>query len=192
MQTPLSKNKEKRKSRVKQTAEIFTPNSLVNQMLDSLPKEVWKEDKENTFIDFSCGNGNFLIYILWRKLSLEHNVTEALRTIYGVDIKKDNIRECRLRLLKIISLFEEVTKEHVRIVTINVRFLNCAKWPRGSLDYNMSFRNNCNAEDIDRWYKEIQNGELNLVDLPVSDDDIGPSIADGKVAKANTESFIMD
>ena len=50
---------ETRKARQKQTAEIFTPDYLVNEMLDQLPKTVWEENK--TFCDPACGNGQFLI-----------------------------------------------------------------------------------------------------------------------------------
>ena len=186
MENVANVNSKKRKKRKKKTAEVFTPNSLVNEMLDKLPEEVWKEEK--TFIDPACGNGNFLIHILWRKISKGHNFTEALKTVYGLDIMQDNIRECRLRLLKIISLFEEVSKEHIKIVTINVRWLNSKKWPNGSLDYDMSFRNNSNNKSIDEWYEKIQNGELELVDLPVEDNDVGPTVENGKVSNRGTES----
>jgi type I restriction-modification system DNA methylase subunit len=166
----LSKiNKKKREKRKKKTAEVFTPNSLVNEMLDKLPKEVWKEEK--TFLDPACGNGNFLIWILARKISIGHSPIEALKTIYGIDIKKDNIRECRLRLLKIISLFEDVEKEHIKIILTNIKWLNGKKWPNGSLGYDMSFKANFNQEGVDKWYKEILEGELNKVDLPVEDND---------------------
>lgn len=64
----------RRKNRQKQTAEIFTPPYLVNEMLDKLTEygpEIWEEGK--TFIDPACGNGNFLIEVLKRKLDLGHN-----------------------------------------------------------------------------------------------------------------------
>jgi hypothetical protein len=185
----LSKiNEMERKKRIKKTAEVFTPNKLVNEMLNKMPDEVWGENK--TFLDPSCGNGNFLIHILWKKLSKGHDLVEALKTIYGLDIMKGNIKECRLRLLKIISLFEEVTKEHIKIITINVRWLNTVKWPNGSLDYDMLFRNNINNRDIDKWFESIQNGELELVDLPITDNDISVIIEEnGKKSKKHMESY---
>lgn len=39
--------------------EVFTPPSLVNQILDQLPKEIWK-DKNVTFLDPACKSGVFL------------------------------------------------------------------------------------------------------------------------------------
>lgn len=167
-------NENKRNKRKKKTAEIFTPDSLVNQMLDKSPKEIWKEDEENTFLDPACGNGQFLIWVLWRKLSLGHNPTEALKTISGLDIMADSIKECRLRLLKIINLYEKITKEHIQTVFTNIRCLNTKRWPKGSLDYDMSFKPYCNSKIIDKWFKNI-NKEIKLVDIPFEDINISPS-----------------
>src|ERR1035437_5515752 len=94
-------NHVRRQKRKKSTAEEFTPLPLVNEMLDKLTKEVWQEGK--TYCDPACGNGNFLVEVLKRKLNNHHNALQALQTIYGVDIMQDNIKECRLRLLKLIS-----------------------------------------------------------------------------------------
>ena len=58
----------KRKQRRKETAEDFTPEPLVNEMLDKLPQEVWS-DQSKTFLDNSAGNGNFLVAILQRATS---------------------------------------------------------------------------------------------------------------------------
>ena len=142
---------------------VFTPTPLVLAMLNELPDEVWEENK--TFLDPTCGNGNFLIHILNRKIKSGHSPLQALKTIYGLDIMKDNIMECRLRLLKIISLFEEITKEHIKAVTINVRWLNSKKWKNGTLDYDMTFKNNCNNKDIEKWLSEINQGQLQSIDL---------------------------
>ena len=38
-------NAKRRVKRKKQTAEVFTPDSLVNDMLNKLPDEVWEEEK---------------------------------------------------------------------------------------------------------------------------------------------------
>ena len=39
--------------------EVFTPPSLVNQILDMLPNEIWS-DKKATFLDPGCKSGVFL------------------------------------------------------------------------------------------------------------------------------------
>ncbi len=90
MENITKKNENKREKRRKQTAEVFTPNKLVNEMLDKLSdcsnNSVWKEGK--TFCDPACGNGNFLVWVLLIKISKGHNPTEAIKAIHGLDIKR--------------------------------------------------------------------------------------------------------
>jgi hypothetical protein len=161
----------RREDRLKQTAEVFTPNLLVHQMLSKLPKEVWKKGK--TFCDPACGNGNFLIHVLIRKLQRGHKPFDALQTIYGVDIMRDNIRECRDRLLKLISIFEEITADHIKVVFRNIVFLNQKKYPKGALQYDFSFRTRFSEINVQRWLEEIQNGRLAAVKLPVDEAEFG-------------------
>lgn len=164
---------EKSESRIKQFGEVFTPSRLVNQMLSKLPKTVWKRNQ--TFCDPACGDGNFLVHVLYRKLVRGHNPLEALQCIYGVDIMRDSIRECRLRLLKIIQVIagETITEDHVKAVFDNIKWLCTKRYPQGSLDYDFAFKKNgTNQKTLDKWMKSIQDGILNEVELPV-DEEIG-------------------
>lgn len=86
-------------ARKKQLGEVFTPPELVERMLDRLPPEVW-DDPGKTFCDPTCGNGNFLVAVLRRKLAAKHTIRQALSTVYGVDLMQDNVDECRERLLE--------------------------------------------------------------------------------------------
>ena len=92
---------------IKQRGEVFTPTSLVNDMLGKLPYQVFK-DQSKTFLDNSCGNGQFLDAVLKRKLwwAMKEGGRpafkahkQALSTIYGVELDPKNAEECRLRLL---------------------------------------------------------------------------------------------
>jgi len=85
-------------ARVKSTAEVFTPTSLVRRCLDDLDQELFK-NTENTVIDRACGDGAWLGEILIRKLENGSTFEQALSTIYGVDLMPDNIALCRERLL---------------------------------------------------------------------------------------------
>jgi len=85
------------KKRSKELGEVFTPPKLVNEMLDKLPQEVI-QNSEKTFLDNSCGNGNFLIVILERRILDGMSHMDALKTIYGIDIDELNVDECRERL----------------------------------------------------------------------------------------------
>jgi len=89
---------ERTKSRVKATGEIFTPTPLVREVLDNMPPELFT-DPTKTFLDNSCGDGQFLGEVLIRKMENGSTFEQALSSIYGVDLMKDNIVECRKRLL---------------------------------------------------------------------------------------------
>lgn len=94
--------------RVRDLGEVFTPAAIVQDMLDLLPTEVWDPHPAKTFLEPACGDGNFLVAILARKLeavkvaltlvSDRHRIEaarilafEALASLYGVDISSDNI-----------------------------------------------------------------------------------------------------
>ena len=89
---------ERDKVRVKATGEVFTPTNLVQEILDQLPVEQFT-DPTKTFLDNSCGDGQFLGEVLIRKMENGSTFEQALVTIYGVDLMPDNVDLCRERLL---------------------------------------------------------------------------------------------
>ena len=92
---------ERDKLRIKQTAEVFTPTPLVQEMLDKLEEEnpTLFSDPTKTFLDNSCGDGQFLSEVVIRKMERRGcSLNQALRTTYGVDLMEDNVNECRKRL----------------------------------------------------------------------------------------------
>ena len=83
---------------IKERGEVFTPLPLVDEMLDKIPQEVLV-DPTKTVGDISgCGNGNFLIRVLERRMAAGVSHVDALKTIYGVDIDETNVFECKKRL----------------------------------------------------------------------------------------------
>ncbi len=99
----------KSKHRVDQFGEVYTPENIVNEMLDLVKDESYKI--ESTFLEPSCGNGNFLVKILERKLETASKldmqvyaryVFVSVTSIYAIDIIKDNIRQAKDRLLEVI------------------------------------------------------------------------------------------
>ena len=93
----------KSKDRVKAYGEVFTPDSIVNDMLNLVDEEfVGISDDEyisKTILEPACGDGQFLVRILFRKLDKVKNYNQedryyylmkAISTIYGVDIQEDN------------------------------------------------------------------------------------------------------
>lgn len=102
----------KSRERVRDLAEVFTAEREVNEMLDLVKQQSY--DLDSRFLEPSCGNGNFLVAILQRKLKslethcrqqkdYEYGILRALASIYGVDISEENIEEARERL-KVIAL----------------------------------------------------------------------------------------
>ena len=89
---------ERDQSRVKATGEVFTPTPLVQEVLDQMDQDLFR-DPAKTFLDPSCGDGQFLSEVLIRKLENGIDFESALGTIYGVDLMQDNVDECRDRLL---------------------------------------------------------------------------------------------
>ena len=96
------------RERVAEHGEVFTDEREVNAMLDLVKDE--SSRIESRFLEPACGNGNFVIEVLRRKLSTvrrkygrspsdyEKFSIIAVSSIYGVDILEDNVKECRKRL----------------------------------------------------------------------------------------------
>jgi len=165
-------NHEKRKERRKKSAEDFTPLSLVNQMLDKM--EEYTPDiftnPEKTIIDPSCGNGNMLIEVLKRKLK-HANPVQAISTIYGCDIFRDNVNECRLRLLKVITKYKTVKlsqQDYIEIIkqlAKNIVHVPLTQYQNGSLDYlklpkGETFNNYLSEARCLETIKKIKDGKL--------------------------------
>jgi hypothetical protein len=93
---------ERDKLRIKQTAEVFTPTPMVQEMLDKLEQEdpTLFSDPTKTFLDNSCGDCQFLSEIVIRKMERSGcTLEQALSTTYGVEFMEDNVNECRSRLV---------------------------------------------------------------------------------------------
>ena len=61
---------ERDKLRIKETAEVFTLTPFVQEMLDKLEKEDPElfSNPNKTFLDNSCGDGQFLSEVVIRKM----------------------------------------------------------------------------------------------------------------------------
>lgn len=97
----------KSRERVRDLAEVFTAEREVNAMLDLLGPIAFNVTAR--YLEPACGNGNFLVAILSRKMStilearpkqrdFEFQVLQAVASIYGIDICGENVEEARERL----------------------------------------------------------------------------------------------
>ena len=114
-----TKSQIKSRQRVAEHGEVFTNPREVNAMLDLVRDESFRLDSR--FLEPACGDGNFLIEILRRKLSLlssvksrvggirstsvafsqpewEFKILIAVGSCYGIELLEDNAEACRLRL----------------------------------------------------------------------------------------------
>lgn len=111
----------KSKQRVADHGEVFTPEWLVDAMLDLVKHE--SERLDSRFLEPACGSGNFLTKILKRKLATvelkysksefdrQHYAVLSLMCIYGIELLEDNIKECKANLLEIFSEYLNLNKE---------------------------------------------------------------------------------
>lgn len=115
------------KDRVKKNGEVFTPDEIVNDMLDMLDTEMASKrclSDVNEIDDYeyikdirlepTCGDGAILVRILDRKLGRVQKIQQqggdwkeallySVASIYGVDITADNVVMSKRRLLEVIE-----------------------------------------------------------------------------------------
>ncbi len=111
----------KSKQRIADHGEVFTPAWMVEDMLDLVKTE--SERIDSRFLEPACGSGNFLKSVLKRKLTTvqsrygksdferRHHALFALMCIYGIELLKDNVEECRERLLGIHAEYLRVSSD---------------------------------------------------------------------------------
>ncbi|MBS9723819.1 DNA methyltransferase [Stutzerimonas stutzeri] len=103
----------KSRKRVADHGEVFTPEWVVDAMLDQVKAEAERIDSR--FLEPACGSGNFLVKVMQRKLAAvelkygksdferRHYALLALMSIYGIELLADNIAECRANVLEVLA-----------------------------------------------------------------------------------------
>lgn len=98
-------------SRVREHGEVLTARREVEAMLDLVKNE--SERINSRFLEPACGDGNFLVAILERKLKIvsskyrskkadfEVQMISALGSIYGIDLLEDNVELAQERMFEI-------------------------------------------------------------------------------------------
>lgn len=86
---------------------------MVEAMLDLVKDETFRIDSR--FLEPACGDGNFLVQIMRRKLAAvemrygksdferRHFALLGLMCLYGIELLPDNIADCRANLLEIFA-----------------------------------------------------------------------------------------
>jgi transcriptional regulator with XRE-family HTH domain len=126
----------KSKKRVADHGEVFTPDWLVEKMLDLVKGE--SERIDSRFLEPACGSGNFLVPILQRKLAAvelkygksdfekRHHALQALTCCYGIELLADNIAECRANMLAVFAAYlkldegDELYRAAFHVLSLNL------------------------------------------------------------------------
>ena len=135
----------KSKDRVQAHGEVFTPDSIVMDMIKLVDDELMKEPEvealseegklwyyiDSTVLEPTCGDGQFLIRLLYKKLEAvsklpveqrELAALHAVCSIYGVDIQEDNVVEARERMYNIFIGNEVETFDNKEPRTFSISF----------------------------------------------------------------------
>lgn len=141
----------KSKKRVRDLGEVYTNEREVKAMMDLLGDTGYQISSR--FLEPACGNGNFLVEILNRKLkTVRENynceidrwrgVIDSVSSIYAIDICQDNVDETRKRILNIIKDFLIIDNENLTVIK-NVKYI---------LNKNIMLGDFINDEDNIRFY----------------------------------------
>lgn len=144
----------KTKQRVADHGEVFTPAWMVEAMLDLVKSETERIDSR--FLEPACGDGNFLVNVLRRKLAAvetrygnsdfekRNYALLSLMCIYGVELLPDNIADCRSKLLGIFSEYlilkpdDELQRAGLYVLSQNLVHGDATKM-RSDDDYAITF-----------------------------------------------------
>jgi hypothetical protein len=112
-------------NRAKDFAEVYTFEKEVNSMTSLVSNEVQRIDSR--FLEPACGNGNFLINILKKKIEIvekkykksqieyERYSIQAISSLYGIDILEDNVEDCKKRLSNYLyENYEKIFKKDIK------------------------------------------------------------------------------
>lgn len=113
--TNMAEKQIKSRKRVQEHAEVFTAEREVNAMLDLVNDELLRP--ESTFLEPACGEGNFTVKILERKLTAiiktnpenyRYFALIALSGIYAIELLPDNVKIARRRMLETFVAFSVI------------------------------------------------------------------------------------
>ena len=171
----------KSKHRVTEFGEVNTSFQTAENIIDLVGNEAMRYDSK--FLDPACGDGNFLLALLDRKLTslkrkscknttlCEEKLMITLGSIYGIDKLKDNIVEARIRILKrfsdaYVKLFDSEVKKHTirsaeYIVSKNIIFgdlLTLENYESGNeIIFSEWFFSNMQIKKVDHRIEDLFN-----------------------------------
>lgn len=92
----------RRKGGSKSTQEFFTPYEIVKRMCDKVSDVDWK-NPDKTFLEPCFGNGQFVLYIIYKRILSGIDWRTTLSTLYGVELMQDNVVETKARIIDLLD-----------------------------------------------------------------------------------------
>lgn len=97
--------KSRRKNSEVNSQEFFTPYSIVKKMADKISDEDWS-DPTKTFLEPAAGNGQFVCYIIYRRIIYGVDPLTVFKTLYATELMKDNVVEMKERCIDLLKHLE--------------------------------------------------------------------------------------
>lgn len=169
----------KSRKRVQEHAEVFTAEREVNAMLDLVQSEC--ERPESTFLEPACGEGNFTVKILERKLTsimktdpenYTHLALVALSGIYAIELLEDNVKIARQRMfdtfvnfskamhLNVPDSYFKVAEHIIEKNFVNGNTLTGLQSDSSPIKFTMWVIDGKKISGIDYEYNSLVNGTL--------------------------------
>lgn len=121
--------KSRRKNSEVNSQEFFTPYSIVKKMADKISDEDWS-DPTKTFLEPAAGNGQFVCYIIYRRIISGVDTVTAFKTLYATEFMEDNVVEMKERCIDLLKHLEiNFDESEIRsIMDKNFRCADFFKW----------------------------------------------------------------
>lgn len=169
--------------RVKEFGEVFTPDSIVCDMLKLVTDEFSKQEMDTstyigqTFLEPACGDGQFLVRVLsdkMEKIRDDADMTQEQKTyaliksvsaIYGVDIQEDNVIQSRERVLSValgkpVDTFDLNNKTNVIQIDLGIEYTEELKSTlEVIINHNIICGNTLNPDNEMRVYEYKFSGD---------------------------------
>lgn len=139
----------KTKERIKNIGEVFTPNFIVEEMLDSIPQNVLC-DPEKTILEPTCGEGVFILSVIKRRIKSGVDIEKAISSIYGLDIMEDNILVCKNKIYKLAC--NEIYNQYQQKKISKKQAVEKSKRITVIIDHNIRLTKDMLKEDIESMW----------------------------------------
>lgn len=113
-----------KRERVRKYGEVFTPESVVDDMCDMLDGESPDAfEIEKTYLEPACGEGVFVVEILRRKFSrckTRADYSAALASVWAMDIQERNVTATIANICVLCEKYFKPTKEDYQTISDHV------------------------------------------------------------------------